>query len=69
MRPRDLADAMSSTATPTTFTLPIDEARNKVREIIRRGSTNGLTPVVENWRQRSDGQIEFTVRALPTSTA
>jgi hypothetical protein len=68
MRPRDLADAMSEAATPTIFTLPVDEARNKVREIIRRGSTNGLTPVVENWRQRSDGRIEFTVRTLPAST-
>jgi len=62
MRPRYLADEMSNAAAPTIFTLPVIEARIKAREIVNRVSGNGSTPVVENWRQRSKGQIEFTVR-------
>jgi hypothetical protein len=67
MRPRDLMDRKSSTLT-TTFTLPIAEARTKAREIINCGSRDGLIPVVENWRQRSDGQIEFSVRSFLASS-
>ena len=66
MKPRDLADSMSSATASTTFTLPVTEARAKAREIINRGASNGLVPIVENWRQHSDGQIEFTVRKLQT---
>jgi hypothetical protein len=69
MRPHDLADSMSSATASTTFTLPVAEARAKVREIINRGASNGLIPIVENWRQHSDGKIEFTVRNLRTSSA
>jgi hypothetical protein len=47
--------------------LPVGEARTKAREIINQASSNGIIPVVENWRQRSDGQIEFTVRKLRAS--
>jgi hypothetical protein len=64
MKPRDLADSMSSAAASTTFTLPVTEARAKAREIINRGGSNGLIPIVESWRQQADGQIEFTVRNL-----
>jgi hypothetical protein len=67
MRPRDLADRMSNATAWTTFTLPVAEARVKAREIINRVSGNGGIPVIENWRQRSDGQIEFTVRTLRAS--
>jgi hypothetical protein len=63
MRPRDLADEMSNAAA-TMFTLPVAGARIKAREIINRVSENGSIPVIENWWQRSDGQIEFTVRSL-----
>jgi hypothetical protein len=64
MRPRDLATGMASATGRTTFTLPVAEARTKAREIINRAPTNGTIPIIENWRQRSDGQIEFTVRSL-----
>jgi hypothetical protein len=64
MRPRDLADGMSIGAASTTVTLPIAEARTKAREVINRASRDGITTVVENWRQRPDGQIEFTIRSF-----
>ena len=69
MRPRDLADEMSGATVPTSFTLPLDEARMKAREIINCTSSNGLVAVVESWRQRSDGQIEFAVRSFPASNS
>lgn len=68
MRPRDLADEMSSATARTSFTLPLAEARAKAREIINCSSSDGHVAVVENWRQRSDGQIEFSVRSLPASS-
>ena len=67
MKPRDLADRMSYTTASTTVTLPIAEARTKAREIINRSSRDGMITVVENWRQRPDGQIEFTIRDFQVS--
>ncbi|THD71943.1 MAG: hypothetical protein E7813_04625 [Bradyrhizobium sp.] len=66
LRPRDLADRMSAPQRPETFTLPIEAARLKAREILNRIPQAGYTTVVENWRQLPDGQIEFTMRHLPT---
>jgi hypothetical protein len=63
-RPRDLVDRISSTKSPEIFILSLDEARTKARDIISRGSSARFVPVVENWRQLSDGRIEFTVRSL-----
>jgi len=63
-QPRDLADRISSTKSPEIFTLSLDEARTKARDIINRGSSARVVPVVENWRQLSDGRIEFAVRSL-----
>jgi hypothetical protein len=65
-RPRDLADRMSGQQ-PEIFTLPIDAARLKAREILDQFPQVGYTTVVENWRQLPDGQIEFTMRHLPTA--
>jgi hypothetical protein len=65
-RPQDLADRLSGLQ-PETFTLPIDAARRKAREILDRFPQRGYTPVVENWRQLADGQIEFTMRHLPVA--
>jgi hypothetical protein len=48
VRPRDLADRMSSTHQPTKFTLPIEAARLKVREILSRFPQAGYAAVVEN---------------------
>ncbi len=42
--------------------MPIDDARRKAREVIDHNPQDGLTPIVENWRQLPDGQIEFAIR-------
>jgi hypothetical protein len=60
-RPRDLAVKMAN-FDEQLFRLPLDAARCRVREIIRQPSSNGLTSVVEKWRQLPDGQIEFAIR-------
>ena len=67
VRPRDLADRMSGTQQPEIFTLPIDVARCKAREIINQVPQSGYVQVVENWRPLPDGKIEFTMRRLPTA--
>jgi len=67
VRPRDLADRMAGIRQPEIFTLPIDAARRKAREILDRFPQAGYTAVVENWRQLPDGQIEFTLRHLPAA--
>lgn len=63
-RPRDLADRMSEVEV---FTLPLDAARCKAREIIDQSPRLGFTSVVQNWRQLSDGQIEFAIRYIPAA--
>jgi hypothetical protein len=50
-----------------TFTLSVDDARAKAREILNDYPAGGYTTIVENWRQLPDGQIEFTMRRLPTA--
>jgi hypothetical protein len=67
VRPRDLADRMSGVAQREIFTLPVDAARVKAREIIDQSPQSGYLPIVENWRQLSDGKIEFTMRRLPAA--
>jgi hypothetical protein len=49
------------------FTLPLEAARRKVREILDRTTKNGHLDVVESWRQLSDGKIEFTTRLWPAA--
>jgi hypothetical protein len=63
-RPQDLADRLSAAPQSKTFTLPVDAARLKAREILKGSARAGFTAVVENWRQLPDGQIEFTMRHL-----
>ena len=65
-RPRDLADQMSGEQQEL-FTLPLESARCKAREIIDQFPQAGFKTVVENWRPLPDGQIEFTMRHLPTA--
>ena len=48
-----------------TFTLPLEAARLKVRDVIDDTSRRGYQEIVERWRQLPDGQIEFTMRRLP----
>ena len=67
VRPRDLADRMAGMQQPEIFTLPIDAARLKAREILDQFPQAGYIAVVENWRQLPNGQIEFTMRHLPTA--
>jgi hypothetical protein len=75
--PRDVADRsrqLRDLRKPTdddlmreTFTLPLLVARLKAREILNAYPTDGYMAMVENWRQLPDGQIEFTMRWLPTA--
>jgi hypothetical protein len=67
VRPRDVADRMSGTQPTARLTLPIEAARLKAREILGQSPQAGYVTVVENWRQLADGQIEFTMRHLPTA--
>ena len=67
VRPRESADRMSEPQQPEIFRLPIDAARRKAREIINQFPQAGFKTVVENWRPLPDGQIEFTMRRLPTA--
>jgi len=60
-RPRDLAYRMAN-SDEQVFTLPLDAARCKAREIIDQAPRGGLAAVIEKWRQRPDGQIEFSIR-------
>jgi hypothetical protein len=69
-RPRDLADRITSRRKPdeallrVTFTLPVEVARTKAREILNQLPQGGYMTVIEQWRQLPDGQIEFTMRRL-----
>jgi hypothetical protein len=75
-RPRHLADRFRSQRdrrkvesddfTPETFTLPLEAARRKVRDILDGIPRSGYLRTVERWRQLPDGLIEFTMRRLPT---
>jgi hypothetical protein len=65
-RPRDLADHIADIE-PQTFTLPLDAARCKAREIIDQAPKSGLTSVIDKWKQLPDGRIEFEVRHFPAA--
>jgi hypothetical protein len=65
VRSPDLADEISDARQSEIFALPIDAARCKAREIIYQSPRSGFIPIIENWRQRPDGQIEFAIRHLP----
>ena len=62
VRSHDLEDRISDTRQSEIFTLPIEAARCKAREIIYQSPQSGFIPIIENWRQRPDGQIEFICR-------
>jgi hypothetical protein len=63
----DLADQMSDGQPLEMFTLPLDAARSKAREIIDQAPQRGFTTVIENWRLLPDGQIEFAIRHFPAA--
>jgi hypothetical protein len=73
-RPRDLADRSRDLRKLTddgflreTLTLPLNAARLKARQILDEYPAGGYMTIVENWRQLPGGQIEFTMRRLPTA--
>jgi hypothetical protein len=45
----------------------VQEARTKARQVLDESAVGGHTTIIENWRQLSDGQIEFAVLRLPTA--
>ena len=77
MKPRDLADRAYELRQfrrldpdgflRKTFTLPLDDARAKAREFHREFPPGGYMTTVEHWQQLPDGQIQFTMRRLPTA--
>ena len=72
-RPRDLADQMAGQHNLNngplheTFTLSVEAARLKAREIIDQFPQGGYMTTVEHWRQLPDGQIEFAMCRLRTA--
>ncbi len=72
-RPRDLADRMAGRRKRAdgflreTFSLPRDQARAKARDFLTRYPKAAYMSGVENWRELPDGNIEFTMRRLPSA--
>jgi hypothetical protein len=72
-RPRDLADRMAKRRRPDdgylreTFTLPREQARTKARDFLTRFPKAGYMSAVESWRELPGGDIEFTMRRLPSA--
>jgi hypothetical protein len=73
LRPRDLADRMAIRRKPDdgflreTFTLPRDQARTKARDFLDRYPKAAYMSGVESWRELAGGDIEFTMRRLPSA--
>jgi len=70
--PRDLANRMAARRKADgylreTFTLPRAEARMKARDFLNRYPKAGYMSVVESWRELPGGEIEFTMRRLPSA--
>ena len=76
--PRDLADRSGDLrdlcklkdddgSIRDTFTLPLNAARLRARQILDEHPTRGYITILESWRQLPDGQIEFTMRRLPAA--
>jgi hypothetical protein len=72
-RPRDLADRMARRLKPDdgylreSFTLPRDMARTKARDFLTRYPKAAYMSGVESWRELPGGDIEFTLRRLPSA--
>ena len=50
-----------------TFILPRTEAREKAREMFARFPKAAYMTEIESWRETPAGEIEFTMRRLPTA--
>jgi hypothetical protein len=72
-RPRDLASRIAGRRKPVdgylreTFTLPRDQARARARDFLDRYPKAAYMSSVEDWRELPGGDIEFTMRRLPTA--
>jgi muconolactone delta-isomerase len=76
-RPKDLARRLAQAGARQklardafrreTFTLPRAAARAKAREIFARYPKAAYMTVVESWRELPSGEIEFTMRRLPSA--
>ena len=72
-RPRNLADRMARSRTRDdgylreTFSLPREKARAKARDFLTRYPKQAYMSGVESWRELPDGNIEFTMRRLPSA--
>jgi hypothetical protein len=72
-RPRDLADRMARRRKAAdgylreTFTLPREAARARARAFFARYPKAGYMSEVESWRELPGGDIEFTMRRLPSA--
>ncbi len=49
------------------FTLPREKAREKAREWFSRFPKAAYMTEIESWRELDDGNIEFTMRRLPSA--
>ncbi len=73
LRPRDLASRMAGRRKPydgylrETFTLPRDKARLRARDFLDRYPKEAYMSAVESWRELPGGEIEFTMRRLPSA--
>ena len=50
-----------------TYTLPCDLARAMAKDWFRKFSKQAYDTKVESWRATGNGQIEFSMRWLPTA--
>ena len=50
-----------------TFTLPRDKARAQARDFLARYPKQAYMSAVESWRELPGGDIEFTMRRLPSA--
>jgi hypothetical protein len=76
-RPQDIARRLAQTSARRklardsfrreTFALPREAARAKAREMFRRYPKAAYMTEIESWRELPDGEIEFTMRRLPTA--
>jgi len=67
MRGRRYRQKLGDGFSRETFTLPLEEARQKARELLDRYPAAAYMTQVESWRELPDGQIEFTMRRLPNA--
>jgi hypothetical protein len=78
MTPRDLAGRMAGSRIARrhkpgdgfvreTHTLPREQARVKARDFLARYPKAGYMSAVESWRELPGGEIEFTMRRLPSA--